>query len=225
MNAWVPFIFTLNTEDTHSFCDVDRNWTNIYFLVNAAYMGLLIMLPIITIFICNSLIIFKTGKDDMRRSKYKQKIRNKPSHQSSMITSVKMKSRSSSWQSSRKTVLLRKQSSIKTLAENVLRRQPTRSNASYSKKMTKTLLLVSFTYAFFNIPYLISWCMFFDAMTRRIVDPTYKNYLFAALQITEIFNILNYGIHFFVYCLAGTLFRSQLEYTFRKQLTSNQILN
>jgi len=67
--------------------------------------------------------------------------------------------------------------------------------------------------------------MFFDAMTRRIVDPTYKNYLFAALQITEIFNILNYGIHFFVYCLAGTLFRSQLEYTFRKQLTSNQILN
>ena len=42
-----------------------------------------------------------------------------------------------------------------------------------------------------------------------------------ALQITEIFNILNYGIHFFVYCLTGTLFRAQLEYSFRIRFMSN----
>ena len=85
---------------------------------------------------------------------------------------------------------------------------------NYSKKMTKTLLLVSFSYAFLNLPYIVAWYAYYNQITLDI-DITIKNNLFSKVQITELFNVLNYCIHFFLYCLSGSLFRFQLRETLR----------
>jgi hypothetical protein len=84
-----------------------------------------------------------------------------------------------------------------------------------SNKITKMLILMSFSYAILNLPYFISWCLFFYNIAFGKIGLIGSNYLFSALNICEIFYIMNYGIHFFIYCASGKKFRSQLKDTFQ----------
>jgi hypothetical protein len=78
-------------------------------------------------------------------------------------------------------------------------------------KMSKILLLISFTYAFLNLPYFIMWCLFFKEVAFNQNSLIEKNNLFAGVQITEIFFILNYSIHFYINYLSSSRFRRQLK--------------
>ena len=196
-NTWTLFIFNINTNinKTHSYCDVRNTWYNDYLQINAIYIVIVMLIPISIIFISNTLIILKTIKDDIRRKKYRQQKKSKRSTQLSSITITS---------DERNRVI-----------HNINKRlQLKQFNHCYSKKMTKTLVLVSFSFAVFNLPYLVSWYLFYTARSGK--DDDLKNYSFSALQISEIFNILNYGSHFFVYCLSGTLFRNQLKLSLAK---------
>lgn len=84
-----------------------------------------------------------------------------------------------------------------------------------SNKITKMLILMSFSYAILNLPYFISWCLFFYNIAFGKIGLIGSNYLFSALNICEIFYIMNYGIHFFIYCASGKKFRSHLKDTFQ----------
>jgi len=78
-------------------------------------------------------------------------------------------------------------------------------------KMSKILLLISFTYALLNLPYFIMWCLFFKEVAFNQNSLIEKNNLFAGVQITEIFFILNYSIHFYINYLSSSRFRRQLK--------------
>jgi hypothetical protein len=54
----------------------------------------------------------------------------------------------------------------------------------HSKKIAKTLTLISVTYVFLNLPYLIMWFIYYSEMNSE--NQHLKNYLFALLQIAEI---------------------------------------
>jgi len=56
-----------------------------------------------------------------------------------------------------------------------------------AKKLRKILLVVSFSYAFFNLPYLISWSIFFFEISFNELTASNQNYLFSAVQLSEIF--------------------------------------
>jgi hypothetical protein len=48
------------------------------------------------------------------------------------------------------------------------------------------------------------------------MDKITKNYLFAYIQIAEIFYVLSFSINFFLYSLSGSLFREQFKNFFKK---------
>jgi hypothetical protein len=171
LNIWTFFVFILKAdEETYFYCDVNRDFTNIYFYINSIYTIFLMFLPIIIIFLSNVLIIIQTFRKENRRKRFKSL-----TYRNRQINDPE--------------------------------------NQQYqTKKITKTLLLVSFSYSILNLPYLIIWGLFFTEMIKNDYEMTeFKNLLFSILQIAELFNILNYGIHFFVYSISGTLFRSQLK--------------
>ena len=85
--------------------------------------------------------------------------------------------------------------------------------ADDSKKITKTLVIISFSYALLNMPYLIIWAVYFYEIAFLQADLPVKNYLFSALQICEIIHILNYCLNFYIYCCSSSIFRNQLSYS------------
>jgi hypothetical protein len=80
-----------------------------------------------------------------------------------------------------------------------------------SKKITRMLMLISFAYAFLNLPYLVIWLAYYLKITFDYIDPILKNQLFALTRSAETLQILNYGLHFYIYCLSGAMFRRQLQ--------------
>lgn len=95
-----------------------------------------------------------------------------------------------------------------------LNRKSKKNENSY--KLANILILTSFSYAFFNLPYLITWFLFFYEIALNENNLIIKNYLFGTVQYAEIFYLLNYGAKFYIYCLSGSLFRHQLNSTSMK---------
>lgn len=62
----------------------------------------------------------------------------------------------------------------------------------------------------------ISFCLrflLFYQIALSEVNLLNRNYLFGAVQIAEIFYVMNYSVKFYIYCLSGTLFRTQLRHS------------
>lgn len=85
------------------------------------------------------------------------------------------------------------------------------NNLNNSKKITRMLMFISFSYAAFNLPYLVIWLVYYFKITFDFIDPTLRNQLFALTRSAETLQILNYALHFYVYCLSGSMFRKQLQ--------------
>jgi len=202
--------------------------------------------PILIIFICNFLIIFRTIQSDKQRRNLKI-IKQIPSKKSQIIAlpmhvdanTIPLKK--SSKQQFKLTdcatnASVNKNKSVHVLHSNNKSTQSisNNSNVSYrikpyylnhtvsSKKMTnqannlnkisRILMLISFMYAILNLPYLISWSVYFYETTFQIESKVESsNYLFSALQITEVFYMLNYGLMFYVNFMSGSLFRNQIR--------------
>lgn len=65
----VPFMFTLQKNSSGIlYCDINKAYVSEYFRANLIYIVLIMLIPLVTIFICNTLIIIKTAKDDTRRN-------------------------------------------------------------------------------------------------------------------------------------------------------------
>ena len=141
------------------------------------------MIPIVTIFIGNSVIIFSTIKANIRRNTL-QNFHNRKS------TSV------------RESPLLTRQSV--TLKK-------------HTSKITKMMIIISLSYAILNLAYTISWSIFFyiSAFKKEKMNDISKNYLFAVIQIAEIFYILNYAIHFYFLIFSGQNFRNNILSMFK----------
>lgn len=94
-----------------------------------------------------------------------------------------------------------------------------KTSSDTNHKITRMLLLMSFSYAILNLPYFISWCLFFYRIGFRASSMTQadKYNLFTAINLSEIFYVLNYGVHFFIYCASGKKFREQLRSAFRSK--------
>lgn len=95
-----------------------------------------------------------------------------------------------------------------------------KASSDSNHKITRMLLLMSFSYAVLNLPYFISWCMFFYHIGFQSASNTLKYYLFSAINLSEIFYVLNYGVHFFIYCASGKKFRQLLRSAFTFKQTN-----
>ncbi len=79
------------------------------------------------------------------------------------------------------------------------------------KHFTTMLLVISFSFVCLNTPYFIFWLLFFYDSAFFQNDRVIQNNLFSALQIAEIFFVLNYAALFIILLATGSLFKSQLK--------------
>jgi len=185
-NSWTFFFFRLNEKN---FCDVFEGLHFEYLILNSIYVFLVFVIPIVFLIICNCLVISKSRADDINRRKLDQTTMIETNQMTVIISNPTTYKQKTSKKNRYLTVMKRKQT-------------------FYSKKITKTLVIISVAYVFLNLPYMVSWFIYFFNVETS--NETFKNYQFAALQISEIFYVSNYAIAFFAYCLSGTKFRQQL---------------
>lgn len=212
LNVWAAFIFEIRQGEIYNYCAVKKIWVDIYFNMNAVYIMIIMLIPIVVIVVLNFLIIMKTTRDDFQREQLKTSPASalKGSDEKQIITTVMYKP------STKQTSLMLgsdlvtrasyRKPHIISLDHGMIKNTPAQANTK--SKLTRMLILISFSYAFLNLPHLITWSLYFGE-----IDAIKRNHLFTVLQITEIFYMTNYGIHFYLYCLSGTKFRTQLKYS------------
>ncbi len=268
LNLWVPFTFSKREikEENAIYCDIEPKFSFLYFNVTIAYIALIMLIPILVIFLCNSLIVFyilKASKKrekmsnmkiiDRSRSRYATRLstnlnstetcrvallsnqqnklnkspfliiasfkkinNNKNKHQNSEPTTHESASAISAPCLYRFSNGSRPWSSSEITGVYALKIKKNNSAASDPNKITRMLLFMSFSYALLNLPYFISWCLFFYRIGIKKADDKIERYnLHSSIQFCELFYVLNYSIHFFIYCASGRTFRALLKTALR----------
>ena len=223
INIWVLFYFEIQSDETYNnnvkSCEVKnekKEWIREYFHITLAYIFIIILIPIIVIFVSNSIIIINIFQSCPKRNGLKmhkstfnlKKKKKKNNNHKTEITS----SSSTNNDNNNKVKLRPYYLTIDQIINRVT------NKANKSKKITKMLILISFSYAFLNLPYLVAWSFYYYGSIFHNDDVVENNYLYAALKIAEIFYLLNYSIYFYIYYLSGSLFRNQLKYSSKYNL-------
>lgn len=218
INLWVPFLFKIQPVDgKRELCDVSKKYQNYYFHLNIFYTTLIMLIPMVIILYCNFSIIKKTAKEEENRRKFQNKNTCMTSlHQAKLNQHRRKKNLLSGEASETKAVNVKIKPHYVT--QNELIKINTKFSKHSSKKLTLMLLVISFSFVFLNLPYLLTWTLCFYEATFQVIETHHKSFLFAALQVSEIFYVLNYAIKFYIYCTTSSLFKNQLK------TTSNLIL-
>ena len=197
INLWVPFMFKIQTQSQENnnkqYCDIQKEYSKEYFQITIIYISLIMLIPIVVIFIGNSIIILSIVKANININRNFRSL--------SMSFTQESNSQSEFKRNKIETRSLTKNTSIQTRKD--------------SKKITKMMIFISLSYAILNLPYFITWCLFFYGMAFKKITSISKNYMFATIQISEIFYILNYGIHFYIYSASGQAFRKNVISMFK----------
>lgn len=205
INLWTLFMFQING----NFCDVNKRFRKEYFYASILFTLITTLVPIVIIFILNLFIISKTLKDVSKMKKErKSSLR---SLQNISINSNLNKNVLKS--SSIDRTIMNKSVQIKPhylTYEHILNRK-TKNKLNYSKKVTFLLVLISYVFILLNLPYMITWSIYFYEINFNLANLDYQ-LLRGVLEITEVLHILNYGVKFFLYFLSCTIFRSKLQY-------------
>ncbi len=179
------------------------------------------------IFICNFLIIYKTKREDSIRIKMQVITRKKslsqkiPFESRISVASMLPNHLDSDFEKTmRKNCVSRNSFYPQDVTE---RSKPfylnvndvinkVKQKANNSNSIIRMLLIISFSFALLNLPYLIAWMWFYINQAFYEENISEKENLFAYLQICEIFYILKYATHFYINYASSSVFREQLKY-------------
>ena len=216
LNLWVPIFFNirikLNGDLQIEYCDIDKEYSTLYFSINIVYVALILFFPIIVIFFCNILVI----KNLIQANKNRSNMLN------ATFIDLKVIGTSKNSLLNTSTVvkpIMSKTSSLEEISligVNLMNNKGTTRLSHSNPNTTRMLLLMSFSYSILNLPYFVSWSMFFLRVAfNEQLSLVERFKMFSILNICEIFYILDYAIHFFIYCAAGKQFRGQLKNAFK----------
>lgn len=225
-NLWVPAVFDLveyrkklHTEKIHvplTRCDSNPAYQSTYFQTTLVYISFTMLLPIVIMFVCNIYTILHVNKSNARRQLFievgddddmlnNRDLVNQGLNevvQTMTITTHAMRCR------------MKRNYSNNTFAREIAcfnrlhSRRRRRREASWAR-ITRLLLIMSFSYALFNLPYFITWFLtYYHFGIMKSKDKALKNTLFIAGEICEIFYVLNYACHFFMYCASEKFWKS-----------------
>jgi len=135
---------------------VNMAWKKEYFRIAVAYIFIIILIPIIIIFICNSLIIYETKKADSKREKLHADLSRIETQ--TCASTTKREAIHLTPVPTQNSNLLSVRSRISNLScgssqSNTGKKQIIKN----SNKITKMLVLISFSFCLFNLPYFITW--------------------------------------------------------------------
>ena len=188
----VPFLFQLNQYPSNrikfSYCDTDKNYNQIYFITTIIYIVLIMFIPITTIITCNTLIIFRVCNETKKRSlMISGNFIEYPPNKNRLFTK-----HANSYFGSESNI--QSDDAVEFVKSNIGKKQ-LKKISSDSHKITRMLIIMSLSFAILNLPYFITWCIFY--YTEAINGQKASSYLIGSINVTEIFYVLNYGIHFF----------------------------
>ena len=229
INLWVPIFFNLRVKLDGAvnvgYCDVNKEYSMYYFRITIIYIFLIMLIPIIIIFFCNILVIRNTIQANKKRADMSNanliKMDKLEKTSQSSVDRLNFNEKYSNINYERKmsnasSKNFQEMKTFKNLLNQVNNKQnAARKTNDSQKKITRMLLLMSFSYAILNLPYFISWSMFFLRVAfSEKMTLVERFHVFSILNVCEIFYILNYSVHFFIYCAAGKRFRAQLRDAF-----------
>jgi len=175
-----------STEIDNKYCTINKNWQYEYMFLTIFYIGLIMVFPTILIIICNTIVIFKMSQNSIKQKKFSNIKTNKKVKQKRRLNKCLKKNDRPTYNSN----LVE----MRSLPYSLVKRKPFYLNfnhvckqlnkqANCSRKITKTFLMISFSYALFNIPYFIAWLIFFF----KPMNETFQNYLIIIVKLSEIF--------------------------------------
>jgi len=161
--------FEIKLKSGQHHCDVTNRFRKVYFLLTGVYIVVIMLIPILTIFISNSLILYKTRRADMNRLLMQQivkssglsgKCKAKQTELSSIQLNSTMRNRRKTFAFQSSSVSLKQRPKIKPFYPTYDQKQKT---------------------------YLITWLIFFFKTTFNDLTASEQNYLFSMVQLSEIF--------------------------------------
>lgn len=218
LNVWTPFIFISYNENGINSCQVNEKVKMTFNSITIINICVTVFVPIAIIVVSNSLIIFKIT-------------RSVPSNPENRVNTQSTNTKSTNSSFRNRTSLRRKRKNIQKRSEydaylkikpyymntpQLVNRLTSANTRDFnSRKLTMTLILTSFSYAVLNLPYcMISFYMSYTELADiKETNPITQNYVYMSLNISKVFYFLNYGIHFYIYSLTGSLFINQLKYS------------
>lgn len=232
INIWVPFIFEIKYDLINQSCVVKKELNKQYYIFTLVYICLIMLIPIVVIFISNSIIITCLSKTIQKKNglRRNRNLRNsaKIYDQSSFVSEKSLTIIKSKKIVCCSPFLNKKSITKESIKSNNSNLKPyylsinqiigrVAHRASSPTKITRMLVIISFSYAVLNLPYLISWLIYNYKYIRLISanndDLSDRTNWYSMIKIAEIFNLLNYSISFYVYCASGSVFRNQLKYS------------
>ena len=213
INSWILFVLEIRHDEKIFYCDVKQKWSKEYFNSTLIYILLIMLVPILVIFICNSIIILKIVTNS-RRDKFNILHLNRANKSIDITTELSTMTR----QNTKINLIINSSGNLN------LRIKPYYMNmnqiinkvtekANNSKKITKMLVFISFTNAFLNLPYFILWTLNYYEIMLNDSELLDQSDLYSALKISEIFYLLSFGVFFYIYYASGSVFRNQLKYS------------
>ena len=193
LNSWSLLLFEIkfnyNSNYYYYYCDVKTNWINEYFQITFIYLILQMILPIIIIIISNSIIIYNLKKSEYETHKIEQMSILKQTKKMQLllpcnIIPAKFKD-------------FNKNTTNYFNVGQLINKITNKSNNT--KKVNEILVFISFSYVLFNLPYLITWCIFYYGNYYINTNPIEINHIYTVLKISEIFYLLSYCINFYIY--------------------------
>ena len=164
---------------------MNKIFGTVYFRITIAYVILIILIPIIVIFISNTFVINKIIKANSKKKAVtiECKMKRKSKHNNPLWVSIKVDLKNSKVSSAllERTKSQRANEKITSQEKTEYQMMKTlrKNDKDRSKKITKLLILISFKYALLNLPYLITWSIFYYKVAFNDAYFSTTNYLFA----------------------------------------------
>ena len=222
-------------------CETDKNQEKIYFITTAIYAFLIMLAPIVTIITCNSLIIFQICRAlERRKVLFARDISRKRKNKRYSIHDVRSFNEDSNFYQDRifSVYSTNNNNNAFSMTSNYLtvsskfnpcvtdhssfvknltisqRRKFSKfvKFKNNSQKVTRSLVIISLSYTFLNLPYFVTRYMFYYTDASK-ADTTYLylKYLSGFINLAEIFYVLNFATQFFFFCSSHKRFFQQLK--------------
>ena len=198
---WIPLMLHSTHFESSNYlteCYIRDGYHDLYFLITNIYVVFIILIPMVIISVCNTITIYFMKKST-KKLKYLANLNNLSKDASELTQMISKKSTN---------IFVHNQ------------------NAKSKKAKTNIILLmISSSYVLLDLPYFISWLFLFcqekynileDEKFDSIIDHSiYSNYIIGIINLTEVFYLLNFSIHFYIYVLTTKQFGHQFNNMFK----------
>ena len=180
VNSWTIFVFETQTQaaEDKMVCDVNKSLADFYFKAIFVYIFLVVLMPIVIVIISNFLIILRSKKNDLNRELLNAYTNNNLEESNKQINRQSKSQHQINRQSKSQQQINRQSNAQQQISRN------------FNQKISKTLFLISSVYVILNLPYLITWFVYYNQIVLKSnTERAVKNYAFSAVQIAEILSV------------------------------------